>query len=176
MTELLPVFPTATRFVSPKTLPHTLKVVVIFHDISEWIARSDDKTGHIQSALKVTKQNKSVTTFNAWLHLQLILCPSIIASTPNQWMTATIFFSVLCANHIYSFIHYGTIDQNWYYSKFVPWIILPIISIHPWSRVLFENLTGFQLVKKFPAFYGTRRFITAFTIARHLSLSWVSSI
>ena len=29
----------------------------------------------------------------------------------------------------------------------------------PWSRVLLEKLTGFQLVKKFPAFYGTRRFI-----------------
>ena len=37
-------------------------------------------------------------------------------------------------------------------------------------------LTGFQLVKKFPTFYGTRRFITAFTSARHLSLSWTSSI
>ena len=35
---------------------------------------------------------------------------------------------------------------------------------------------GFQLVKKFPAFYGTRRFITAFTSARQLSLSWGSSI
>ena len=34
----------------------------------------------------------------------------------------------------------------------------------------------FQLVNKFPAFYGTRRFITAFTSARHLSLSWASSI
>jgi hypothetical protein len=41
----------------------------------------------------------------------------------------------------------------------------------PWSRVLVENLTGLQLVKKFPAFYGTRRFITAFTSTRHLSLS-----
>ena len=27
-----------------------------------------------------------------------------------------------------------------------------------WSRVLLEKLTGSQLVKKFPAFYGTRRF------------------
>jgi hypothetical protein len=45
----------------------------------------------------------------------------------------------------------------------------------PWSSVL-EKLTGFQPVKKFPAFYGTRRFITVFTIARHLSLSWASSI
>ena len=31
----------------------------------------------------------------------------------------------------------------------------------PWSRVLLERLTGLQLVKKFPAFHGTRRFITA---------------
>jgi hypothetical protein len=29
-----------------------------------------------------------------------------------------------------------------------------------------------QLVKKFPAFYGTRRFITALTSARHLSNRW----
>jgi hypothetical protein len=33
-----------------------------------------------------------------------------------------------------------------------------------------------QLVKKFPAFYGTRRFITTFTSAHHLSLSQASSI
>jgi len=31
-------------------------------------------------------------------------------------------------------------------------------------------------VKKFPSFYGTRRFITAFTSARHLSLSLATSI
>jgi hypothetical protein len=46
----------------------------------------------------------------------------------------------------------------------------------PWSTVLPEKLTGVQLVKKFPAFYGTRRLITAFTITRHLSLSLASSI
>ena len=46
----------------------------------------------------------------------------------------------------------------------------------PWNRFLFEKLTGFQLVRKFPAFYGTRRSITAFRNARHLSLSWASSI
>jgi len=45
-----------------------------------------------------------------------------------------------------------------------------------WSRILLEKLTGLQLVKKFPAFYGTRRFITADTCTRHLSLSWASSI
>ena len=35
---------------------------------------------------------------------------------------------------------------------------------------------GLQLVKKFPAFHGTRRFITALTSVRHLSLSWASPI
>jgi len=44
------------------------------------------------------------------------------------------------------------------------------------STVLLEKLTGSQLVKKFPAFYGTQRFITAFTEARYLSLYWASSI
>jgi hypothetical protein len=46
----------------------------------------------------------------------------------------------------------------------------------PWSRVLPEKLTGLQLFKKFSTFYGTRKFITAFTSARELSLSWASSI
>ena len=45
-----------------------------------------------------------------------------------------------------------------------------------WCRVLLEKLTSLQLVKKLPAFHGTRRFITAFTIVRHLSLSWASPI
>ena len=46
----------------------------------------------------------------------------------------------------------------------------------PWCRVVLEKLTGLQLVKKFPAFHGTRRFITALTSVRHLSLSWTSPI
>ena len=46
----------------------------------------------------------------------------------------------------------------------------------PRSRVLLEKITGSQLVKKFLAFYGTRRFITAITSAHHLPLSWATSI
>ena len=46
----------------------------------------------------------------------------------------------------------------------------------PWCRVLLEKRTGLQLVKKFSAFHGTRRFITALTSLRHLSPSWVSPI
>jgi hypothetical protein len=45
-----------------------------------------------------------------------------------------------------------------------------------WSWVLLEKLTGLQLLKKFPAFCETRKLITAFTSARHLSLSSASSI
>jgi len=40
----------------------------------------------------------------------------------------------------------------------------------PWSKVFLKKLDGPQLVKKFPAFYGNRNFVTAFTSARHLSL------
>ena len=50
------------------------------------------------------------------------------------------------------------------------------LLVYSWSRVILEKLTGFKLVKKLPTFYGTRRFITAFTSARHLSASWANSI
>jgi len=46
----------------------------------------------------------------------------------------------------------------------------------PWSIILLEKLTARQSVKKFPTFYGTRRFITAFTSSRHLSVSRGRSI
>ena len=45
----------------------------------------------------------------------------------------------------------------------------------PWSR-LFQKLTDSQLGKKFPAFYGTWRFITEFTRTHHLYLSWARLI
>jgi len=56
--------------------------------------------------------------------------------------------------------------------KFTPSTYL----LTPWCRVLLEKLTGLQLVKKFPKFHGTRRFITALTSVRQLSLSWASPI
>ena len=46
----------------------------------------------------------------------------------------------------------------------------------PRCRVLLEKLTGLQVVKKFPAFHGTRMFITALTSVCHLSISWASPI
>jgi hypothetical protein len=40
-----------------------------------------------------------------------------------------------------------------------------------WTRDLCEKLVVAQLVKKFPAFHGTRRFITVFVRIRHGILS-----
>jgi hypothetical protein len=42
-----------------------------------------------------------------------------------------------------------------------------INCLTPWIRVLLEKQTVPQLVKKFPTLYGTRRFVTVFTTARH---------
>ena len=53
-------------------------------------------------------------------------------------------------------------------------LLLLLLLLH--GGTLLKELTSSQLVKKFPAFYGTRMFITAFTRADHLSLFWGRSI
>ena len=58
----------------------------------------------------------------------------------------------------------------------VPITNLLTYLLTPWCRVLLEKPTGLQLVKKFLAFHRTRKFITALTSVRHLSLSWASPI
>jgi hypothetical protein len=60
----------------------------------------------------------------------------------------------------------GFIRQNLIRQK-----LINLLAITPWSTVLPEKLTRPQLLNKFPAFYGTRRFITIFTRTRQLSLS-----
>ena len=54
--------------------------------------------------------------------------------------------------------------------------IFPYSLLTPRCRVLLEKLTGLQLVKKFPAIHGARKFITALTSVRKLSLSWDNAI
>ena len=55
------------------------------------------------------------------------------------------------------------------YTNMAPYLLTYLLT--PWSRVLLEKLTGFAANQEIPAFYGTRRFITVLTSARHLSLS-----
>jgi len=78
-------------------------------------------------------------------------------------------------NAIFFSIHFKLVLDPFYTSYLYPaqdYLLLRTV----WSRVILEKLTGFQLVKKFPAFYGTWRFITAVTCAGHLSPSGASSI
>ena len=73
----------------------------------------------------------------------------------------------------------NTTEHNWpseWPSDLFTFFVRKEILLTPWCKVLLEKLTGLQLVKKLPAFHGTRRFITALTSVRHLSLSWASPI
>ena len=46
----------------------------------------------------------------------------------------------------------------------------------PCSRVLLDKLTGSAASQEIPCIFGTWKFITVLTSARHLSLSWADSI
>ena len=54
--------------------------------------------------------------------------------------------------------------------------LITYLLAYSMEQVLLEKLTGLQLVKKFPAFNETWKFITTFTSARQLSLSCASPI
>jgi hypothetical protein len=58
----------------------------------------------------------------------------------------------------------------------IPWVDDTHSLTHSWSWALLEKLPIVQPLKNFPAFYGTWRFITAFTRSLHCSLSSARSI
>ena len=47
----------------------------------------------------------------------------------------------------------------------------PTYFLTPRSRVLLEKLTGSAASQEIPRIFGTRRFLTVFISARHMSLS-----
>jgi hypothetical protein len=67
-------------------------------------------------------------------------------------------------------VRLSPVSHTWHIPT--PSILLLTYLLTPWSTVLHEKPKGPQLVRNFPAFYGARRFITAFKTARHLSISW----
>ena len=95
-----------------------------------------------------------------------------------------IFGSPMCKFYFPRLFHWCCVIlvtiKLWCFEISIPYklheCIVFIYLLSPWSRVLLQKLTVPQLVKKFPTFYGTRRFITAFTSTHHLSLSWARSI
>ena len=49
--------------------------------------------------------------------------------------------------------------------------VLLTYLLTPWSRAPLEKLTGSAASQEIPRIFGTRRFLTVLTTARHLSLS-----
>ena len=99
-----------------------------------------------------------------------------IAATLCFSLLKKIWFAILDSRAIkfYSAFKASVIHHDLYTLLLLIYLLTYLLT--PWSRVLFKKLASSQLVKKFPAFYGTRRFITAFTSARQLSLSCASLI
>jgi hypothetical protein len=93
-------------------------------------------------------------------------------SVPSPVTVWTVYKNVVClcvCVCVYIYTHHSV--RTYIQTSFYPSYLLT-----PCSTVVLEKLIGTKLVKKFPVFYGNRRFITAFTSARHLSLSWARSI
>jgi hypothetical protein len=72
---------------------------------------------------------------------------------------------------LWNYVQDINISNSYYQEITWKWPYLFTYLLTPYSGVVREKLTGSQLVKKFLAFYGNRRFITAFISARYLSLS-----
>ena len=119
---------------------------------------------------------KSVFTCNHQRCLYLHTFPGCVIGLDCSLHNTGFFRQVMClcialycSSHFRIFILNSVIQQT--ISNYLLTYLLT-----PWSRVFLENLTSHQLVKNLPALYGTRRFITAFTSARHLSLTWARSV
>ena len=89
-------------------------------------------------------------------------------SVTKKWCTE---FSVL---EFRSSTHFNV--DYWYKSTNYLLTYLLTYLFTPWSRVLLEKLTGSAASQEIPRIFGTRKFITILTSARHLSLSWANSI
>jgi hypothetical protein len=95
-----------------------------------------------------------MTDRTKWRRTKGLGSHGVVAPWPRY--QSTYIHTYIQHTYIHTYIHTYLLDQ--------------------WSTVLPEKLTGLQLIKKFPAFYGTQRFIAAFTGDRLLSLSWASPI
>ena len=110
---------------------------------------------------------------------QFELCLKPNVRKPNQLHEAhpkTGRFITMCATACHFYLSETRMNPIYEYIGLSLFTYLLTYLLTPWCRVVLEKLTGLQLVKEFPAFHGTRRFITALTKVRHLSLSWASTI
>ena len=110
-----------------------------------------------------------------------------LKKAPEKQVESRSFLIIWDVSHIYCIHTYIHIHIHTYMYAYIHTYIYTYIHtyvhtyVHTylltlWCRVVLEKLNGLQVVKKFPAFYGTRRFNTILTSVRHLSLSWASPI
>jgi len=102
-----------------------------------------------------------------------------VARTKQILILTRIWCSKICNQQIVlrARLMHGSSGIPTFIEPEIPLLTYLLTYLHtPWCRVLLQQLTGLQLVKKFPAFHGTRRFITALTSVRHLSLSWACPV
>ena len=102
------------------------------------------------------------------------LLPSRLVVTINSAIPRVFWRvkNIHCLNRITQ-SHDASLWDKFSYSLFpIHFTYLLTYLLTPCNTNLHKKLTGSQLVKKFPAFYGTRRCTTAFTSANHLSRSW----
>jgi len=109
---------------------------------------------------------------NAWRVPISTVCPVGLLS----YVRLTYLLSSLLLTYLltYLFTYLFTYLLTYLFTYLLIYLLIYLLT--PWSRVHLEKLTGTQLVKKFPEFYGTRKFFTAFTSARQLFLSWARLI
>jgi hypothetical protein len=105
------------------------------------------------------------TQDNSFCYLRYSSAGLIVAETENLATSlervvspkfTTTYFTV---TSIYLLNYLFTYLLTYLLTYFLTYLLTYLLT--PWSRVLLENITGSQLVKKFPACYGTRKFIAA---------------
>ena len=86
------------------------------------------------------------SSMNSECNTHMFTCPDFIIGSFPTTLINLMIFTMITSYRMLTII-LGKIIFVWYYGKY----LLPYL-LTPWSRVLLEKPTGFQLVKKFPAF------------------------
>jgi hypothetical protein len=75
-------------------------------------------------------------------------------------------------------LHFHTLLYALHYNRYIKYTVenYSLLTYSMEQSPSWEANQSLQLTKKFPAFYGTQRFFTVLTRARHPSLSWANSI
>ena len=130
------------------TVDQKVKVVLFYAETMSVVTTQRRFRAHSGTRWASCKQ--TIYRLSLWTVFQ----PMSISSVPDvKWFCNN--KNVLCV--------------QWMVRHFVHHSVLTYL-LSPSSRVLLEKLTGSQLVKKFPTFYETRRFVTAFISAHHTVL------